>query len=797
MSPSPRARWWGRVAGLAALSFIAAWCLRTVTVAWPLHTEALWAAFSAGSFLGHGPLRFVLGAVPWGVAAAALGFVAVAARPDALGPVGATPWRRLLAVELPLLATAYTLGQEDPTRRPALIAALLGSSVAVAVFFARASGPPAIEDDSRGWRSHAPMLALMALHAVWFSGLAITRDRALWSATVDLGIFKEALYHTLHGRPLYSPTVGYSFLGEHFSPVLFLLVPLYAAWPSSACLLIVQTVAVTAAAWPVYRLAMSVGLSRALATALAAAMIFTPPMQVALLYDFHMDLLGAPALAWLVWSLHQRRYGLATLSLALLVSVKEDMFIPGTAALLTRFITGNASDKKRSAVLTAVSVAWCLLAMAVLIKKFGPPPGVPVYMSDGNDPGGYKFLRNFRHLAGRGGPVAMLLGQPVRFGLYALTDARLSTLLTLVAPVAFLPFVAGWRALLLLPLGIVLLSDNPEIVALRYHYSAIQHPGVYLAAAYGAANLLKRVKNPRALDRALAAFVVVAAAGMAALHPSSLASPVHGTDARRVTPHVHAVDRLVARIPAAATVTASTWVGPRLSNRPWGVIFPYGLDRADWALVDLQRPPWPASPDQRDAYILRLMRNGFGAVAWEDGAVLLRRGESPIRNPQAIRELFVNRRYEVEGTEQTDFPNCSVGDPSASDGRARVVSAEDPRPPGLIVFGPFIALPPGRWRVTFRLKATPGERAFDGVGVVDVFARPGVAMVTRDLTARDFPDGAWRDIPLEFFVPSDGAEGVEFRVRTHRTWNLGADVISLSTMDDPQDVVRSIIVRGR
>lgn len=804
------APWRWRLIALVALAFFAAWCLRTVTVAWPLSTDSLWAAFSAGTFLGHGPRAFVLGAIPWGLAAFALGAVAVSAgavTPPANAPRSvfdtftATPLRRSLLVLSPWLAAVYALGQDDPTRRPAMIASLLGLSVSLTVFLSQRSNDFAARNTSpeedKPWRSHLPVLFVMALHAVWFSLLAIERDRALWSATIDLGIFKEALYHTLHGRPLYSPTVGYSFLGEHFSPVLFLLVPLYALWPTSACLLIVQTLAISLSAWPVYRLAQRVGLSRSLSTVLAGAMLFTPTMQVALLYDFHMDLLAVPALAWLVWSLHERRYGLATVSLVLLISVKEDMFIPGTAALLTRFVTGNTSDRKRTALMAFLSITWCVIAMAFLIKSFGPPPGVPVYMSDGHASNGYKFLRNFRHLAGRGGPIAMLLGQPLRFGLYAFTDARLTTLLTLVAPLAFLPFAASLRVFLLLPLGIILLSDNPEIVALRYHYSAIQHPGVYLAAVYGAATIVGKSNHSRALDRALAVFVSISSVAMAVLHPGSLASPIHGVDARRVTPHVRAVDRLVAMVPPNAKVTASTWLGPRFSNRPWGVIFPYGLDRADWALVDLQRPPWPASPDQRDATLIQLMRSGFGAVAWADGALLLHRGATPIRNPEAIRALFVNRRYEIEGTEQTDFSNCSVSDPTASDGRARVVSVEDPRPPGLVVFGPFISLPPGRWRVTFRLKATPGERHFSSVGLVDVFVRPGVPLVSRDLTAEDFPDASWQDITVDFVSPSDGLDGVEFRVRTFRTWTLGADVISLSTLEDPQNIVRSLIVRGR
>ncbi len=778
------------------LSGAAAYAIAVALSALPLDPPHLWDALSRGTFLGHPPRHFVASCVPPFALALLLALRVLRAAPDDL-PAFASPWRRLLATLAPLLLSPFVLAQDDALRRPALLALCFGVAVALAAFFAPASPAPVAAPPRSALREHAPIVAIIVTHAVLFSTLAIIRDRGVWSASVDLGIFKEALWNTLHGRPMFSPTVGYSFLGEHFSPVLFLLVPFYALSPTSACLLILQTVAVSVAAWPVYLVARDRGLRRITATLLAGAMLASPPLHTALLYDFHMDLLAAPALAWLVLALSRRRFGQAFVAIALLVSVKEDMFIPAMGALLACALPGDARDRRWSAALGAVAVGWCLFAMAVLLKRFGPPPGVPVYMSDGNEPQGYKFLRNFRHLAGPGSPLGNLLGQPVRYVLWAFTEGRLTTFITLLTPVGFAALLAGWRITLLMPLGIILLSDNPEIVALRYHYSAVQHPGVYLAAAFGLATLIARSRRPERTEGAVVAYVLVASLMLVATHPSSMAARTHATDTRAITDHTRAVDALAALVPAGVPVSSSTWIGPRFSNRPWGALFPNGLDRADWVLVDLQRPAWPASVEQRDSTLLHLMRNGFGTVAVRDGVILLQRGRSPQGNPEAIRQLFVRRRYEVEGTEQTEFTNCSVRDARASDGRARVVTPDDPRPAGWLVFGPFIHLPQGRYRVTFRLRAQRSGAVRDEIGSVDVFRQPGVTLVRRDLTPTMFPTAGWRDVTVDFSVDEpSGASGMEFRVRTERNWELGADVISLSPAEDEPGVVRAFILGG-
>jgi hypothetical protein len=154
----------------------------------------------------------------------------------------------------------------------------------------------------------------------------------------------------------------------------------------------------------------------------------------------------------------------------------------------------------------------------------------------------------------------------------------------------------------------------------------------------------------------------------------------------------------------------------------------------------------------------------------------------------------VRRRYEVEGTEQTDFPNCAERDARASDGWARVVRPDDPRPQGFIVYGPYADLPSGGYRVTFRLRAEPTSFP-GGIGTVDVRARGDVLLASRELAPEDFRDGGWHDLTLSF--QSESRPGIEFRLRTAkpRGWVLGADVITLEPEGDPMEVVRAFADR--
>src|SRR2546430_4711142 len=94
-------------------------------------------------------------------------------------------------------------------------------------------------------------LALVAVYALTFGALSLIRHWSFHSTGLDLGVFDQVLWNTSQGRFMESTLsldrcVPHSFFGDHFSPILVALVPLYWVAPHPETLLVVQTVALAA-----------------------------------------------------------------------------------------------------------------------------------------------------------------------------------------------------------------------------------------------------------------------------------------------------------------------------------------------------------------------------------------------------------------------------------------------------------------------------------------------------------------------------------------------------------------------
>jgi uncharacterized membrane protein len=108
-----------------------------------------------------------------------------------------------------------------------------------------------ILDDRRAKRALAVLIGLQGLI---FVTVCTVKYRCLLYDDIDLALFTQALANLLRGS-LATPLRGMSWLGDHSSFNLFLLVPLFAVFPSPVTLLVVQSVALALGAcrftyWP-------------------------------------------------------------------------------------------------------------------------------------------------------------------------------------------------------------------------------------------------------------------------------------------------------------------------------------------------------------------------------------------------------------------------------------------------------------------------------------------------------------------------------------------------------------------
>ncbi len=114
---------------------------------------------------------------------------------------------------------------------------------------------------------------MLTAYTLVFSFVALMRFYT-FRTYIDLGIFDQAFSSTLRGSFFYeTPDLvtipSGSFLGTHFAPLVFLLVPIYAVYPNPQSLLVLQTPFIALGAVPVY--------------------LINPAIQSLNLFDFHLE----------------------------------------------------------------------------------------------------------------------------------------------------------------------------------------------------------------------------------------------------------------------------------------------------------------------------------------------------------------------------------------------------------------------------------------------------------------------------------------------------------------------------
>ena len=100
--------------------------------------------------------------------------------------------------------------------------------------------------------------AVIAVYIIIFSLISWWKyDLCLYNG-LDLAIFNQTFYNTAHGNWFGLTIHPPSYLGDHFTPIILLLLPFYYLGQSPLNLLILQTVFLALGAWPVFKIAQKV-----------------------------------------------------------------------------------------------------------------------------------------------------------------------------------------------------------------------------------------------------------------------------------------------------------------------------------------------------------------------------------------------------------------------------------------------------------------------------------------------------------------------------------------------------------
>ncbi len=406
--------------------------------------------------------------------------------------------------------------------------------------------PPLLRFDDwlRAGRRWSTLLALaMLVAAVGLAGYSIARHNAFNSKAYDLGLHAQVWWNTSHGRLFAGSVEVDNYLGDHVSPIILPLAPLYRLWPDARLLLLLQAAALAVGAWPLALLARRRLLPHwpqgaHLAALLLAAIYLTyPALGFVNRFEFHEEVFAVPLLLLAFWALETRRTGVMSLALLLALLTKEDVGLTVAAFGLWAWWRGRkgsrmATDEHGSEL------------RAVTRSRSGAPPA-PTRVASEEPPSsgsqrirdpltaGRRFTEPARaanterrlQLAGllwaaigvawslialfivipafRGaesdtlaryawlgnGPFDILSGaiqSPGRIAGHLLSEPRRAWMLAkFLLPVGFLPLLSPAILIVLPSLAINWLAGNLYQASIYAHYATLMIPVLFAAAVYG------------------------------------------------------------------------------------------------------------------------------------------------------------------------------------------------------------------------------------------------------------------------------------------------------------------------
>lgn len=458
-------------------------------------------------------------------------------------------------------------------------------------------------------------MAAATLYAVF----SLSQYRHLQTSSYDSVIFDQAVRAYSHfGLPVV-PVKGvhnelgrhFVLLGDHFSPVLALLAPLYWVWPDVPAMLVAQAV-LFASSVPLVWLAVRRRLSVAPAYLISVAYALGWGFASALATDFHEVAFAVPLVALALDRSLAGRPGQAALAAAALLVVKEDF---GPFVAVFGIYLAVLGWRRLGAGLAVLGVVAYEVTTRLLIPHFG----------------GHGFA--YWSYGAVGPDLPSALGHIVTHPLDTLRIAtspatKVRTLVWLSAPWCFLSLLSPIVLLAVPLLAERMLSTNWHYWSTAFHYSATLLPILAIGAADGLARLLGVL--PRSASGARRVLPVIAGLAMVVVAVAAVPQFAYRVLFTRAywssTPTMRAAADITSRVPNGVTIEADSRLGPHLTRRTHVLLLDQKPRGAPWVVMDVGDRYFPFdNAEQARARFAFLTAHGYREVSTAGGFRLLHR----------------------------------------------------------------------------------------------------------------------------------------------------------------------------
>ena len=363
-------------------------------------------------------------------------------------------------------------------------------------------------------------------YTIYFSYFTILRYKTLYASYYDLGIMHQTVYNTFISiktgdwsrfleltNPLGSNQIKR--MAIHNDILLALLAPFYFLHSGPETLLVIQAAIIALGALAIFKIANLILQKNKYAALLALifslAYLLYPPLERANIFDFHAVVLATTFLLFMFYFWLVKKYLFSLIFFVLSLFSKEQVALTTLMFGLYAFLNchcerlkgakqsqlkglkgllrpppwrGPRNDREWffSFLIVILSIFWFIFSVFYLIplSRGGNHFAVSRYSDFGDS------------------PLRIILGiftNPDSIFKYVFRTDSLNYLKNLLGPIGYLSLLSPIQLLITLPeFAINLLSKNPNMRNIIYHYTAVITPFVFISAIYGA-NKLANIKR--------------------------------------------------------------------------------------------------------------------------------------------------------------------------------------------------------------------------------------------------------------------------------------------------------------
>lgn len=422
----------------------------------------------------------------------------------------------------------------------------------------------------------------------------------------DFGIFCN-IFHNLkeHFQPLSTCERDglLSHFAVHFSPVLYLLLPIYYVFPYPITLEIAQVLILFSGALPLLFLMRKYGLDGVTKMFLLIAYFAFPAINYGNMYDFHENCFILPLLMWMFYFYEKGRTVLFFIFAVLTFTVKEEAF--AYVFIFAVYILLAKKDVKKSVALMSLSVIYFAFAV-FYITNFG----------EGIMSGRFSNLK----LSDEGllSVVKNVFESPILainelFRGISTESGKLLYVIQMLVPLSLIPFMSKKfsRLILLCPMLINLLSDYYYQCDLGKQYSFGITAFLFYAAVMNLSEKDKTKQNYLSFTSAAVSVVMMLSLMYPRLNNYAILYASNNEDYEKIT-------KILEEIPEDANVTASTFLVPKLAQRDviYEQYYHSEID-TDYLVLDLRNAKSVDIDEIEQPYI----EAGYTVVAEEAGLI--------------------------------------------------------------------------------------------------------------------------------------------------------------------------------